>query len=259
MILGIFFLKETHPVLATRADITLDLLRRLRRLISGKFGSQGKQTYTRVPEDESLTQTEPGYHRVETEVEELEMQSSRNSSESSTLRANSPVQEEGEATPKTAFTAQVLLQILSVSFLAFHKVSSDAIMPTFLALPQSKETEQGTETGFLRFSGGFGLTTQHIGYILLAQACVAIVAQLAIIPKVVDKFGALRTYRYVLCVFPFMYLFTPFLVKLSPPLSTIALVLDLCVKVVLSSTGYVCSAILYALPNTSTHLSISHN
>jgi len=44
-----------------------------------------------------------------------------------------------------------------------------------------------------------------------------------------------------------MYIITPFTVRLHKPGSVIAVTFDLLIKVMLSCTGYTCSAILYVI------------
>ena len=154
-----------------------------------------------------------------------------------------------QAPHRKTFTAQVVLQILSVSLLAFHKVASDTLIPVFLAFPRptSSVSRPGSKLSF-RLRGGFGLSSVNVGNILRTQAVTAIIVQFFIVPRVVTRFGALRTYRWVSSVFPFLYCLTPFVVELSSPLSICALLVDLWIKVLLVALGYVCSAILYANP-----------
>jgi hypothetical protein len=147
--------------------------------------------------------------------------------------------------PRKAFTLQAILQIISVSFLAFHKVSSDAIMPVFLAAPSNSTDPETTLRGEERFaSQGFGYSSQKIGLILLSQAIVAVLVQARWVPYFISKYGALRSYQMILCICPTLYLFTPFLPLLTPPLALITVVLELWLKVILSSIAYICSAML---------------
>lgn len=147
---------------------------------------------------------------------------------------------------KTTFTLQVVLQIVSVSLLAFHKVSSDAIMPTFLATPSQAVPvlRKSPISEFFRSSGGFGYSSQKIGFILLSQAVVALAAQGLLVPRFIDRVGPLKAYRIVLGIYPFMYIFTPLLPNLNTWLSFLLVVLEAWVRVVLSSIGYICAAIL---------------
>jgi len=155
----------------------------------------------------------------------------------------SPPVGEGRA---VAFTAQVIFQIVSVSLLALHKVSSDAVMPTFLAISvASNGPESSPRRNLLQYSGGFGYGNYEIELILLSQAVVAIVTQATVVPLFINRMGPLRAYRVILCVYPTMYLFTPILPKLAPWMSLIFVLFDLWTKVILSSVGYnICSAML---------------
>jgi len=162
------------------------------------------------------------------------------------------MEEEEDTSTPGIFTSQMILQISSVSLLAFHKVSSDALMGTFLSLPRSQPTSVDTVTTTARrggitigANGGFGLSTHHIGLIFLAEAVFRVAIQPTCIPFVINRLGALRAYRLVLSIYPAAYLFTPFLPRLLPRILGLAvLVVDLWVKVALSSVGYVCSAVL---------------
>ncbi|KMU86789.1 hypothetical protein CIHG_04578 [Coccidioides immitis H538.4] len=113
-----------------------------------------------------------------------------------------------------------------------QQVSSDIITPIFLAIPAkpTKPADNLVERNIFQFTDVFGFSSQKIGFILLTQAGVAIIAQSTLIPWIVGRFGALKCYRMILCIFPVAYLFTPFLVKLKSPFSIIALLFDLWVK-----------------------------
>ena len=145
---------------------------------------------------------------------------------------------------KKHFNIQVVLQILSVSLLAFHKVASDTLIPVFLATPPLGDLSRLRSRAPFLLGGGFGLTSANVGNVLLTQAITAILVQFFIVPRVVAKFGPLRTYRWSLSVFPILYCITPFTVKIPPPFALIALLVDLWVKVLLVALCYVCSAIL---------------
>jgi hypothetical protein len=96
---------------------------------------------------------------------------------------------DGEVTkPKRALTPQVCLQILPFSSAAYHQVSSDIIMSTFLALPESSQREPSLlRARGLNVSIGFGLTTSAIGMIFLSQAVVGVVRQSDLIPRIASS------------------------------------------------------------------------
>lgn len=83
-----------------------------------------------------------------------------------------------EPQKSSAYTFKVILQILALSVLAFHKTSSDVIILTFLATSSNKQS-----SGFFKFSSGFGLASPSIANVLFTQAIVAIMAQILVCPK----------------------------------------------------------------------------
>ncbi|KAI1259685.1 major facilitator superfamily domain-containing protein [Xylariaceae sp. FL1019] len=141
-----------------------------------------------------------------------------------------------------AFTAQVIWQILSVSLLAFHKVASDTIMPLFLAAPVDRSVHRTLTRS--QKALGFGYSSSKIGIILLSQAIFSLFIQATLVPAFINRMGALRAYRIVLGAYPFAYILTPVLPTFSAPIPLILVTIDLWIKVALSSTGYICSAIL---------------
>jgi hypothetical protein len=234
LVVGTLFLQETSPGSSGQRSLYEKITAKLRRV-----------KYSRLAE-------------VDPEVEELDFVAGARLEDIDDEEAHdtaTPVKagqrhtvlSDGEVTkPKQALTPQVWLQILSVSSVAYHKVSSDIIMSTFLALPESSQREQSPfRARGLNVSGGFGLTTSAIGTIFLSQAVVAVVAQSYLIPGLVSNMGALRVFKWILLAYPFLYILTPLTAKLPSPLSLIAVSIDLWIKVAVSSTAYVCSNILY--------------
>ena len=88
-------------------------------------------------------------------------------------------------------------------------------------------------------------------FTLVNDSVVALVAQATIVPRLVGWAGPLRAFRVVLGAYPVAYLLTPVLPLLAPPLPMVTVALDLWVTAVLSSTGYICSAILSVDPPSS--------
>ncbi|KAH8757012.1 major facilitator superfamily domain-containing protein [Hyaloscypha sp. PMI_1271] len=94
------------------------------------------------------------------------------------------------------------------------------------------------------FKVGFGMGPPSIASALLTQAIVAILSQVFVVPRVIDRFGPLKTIRWTLFLFPWLYCITPFTARLPYPLSIMAILLDLWTKGILVSLGYVAFAIL---------------
>ncbi|KAK4208113.1 protein zinc induced facilitator-LIKE 1 [Rhypophila decipiens] len=125
-----------------------------------------------------------------------------------------------------AFTPQIMLQILSLSLLAYRKTMSLSVR------------------SILQTPNGFGYSNQTIGFILLSQAIVAALVQIRLVPYFIDRMGPLRAYRIVLTIYPILYLATPFLPALPSQLPLTLVVLELWSKVILASIGYICSTML---------------
>ncbi|KAK3305581.1 major facilitator superfamily domain-containing protein [Chaetomium strumarium] len=221
LLLTFMFLQETHSQLIERRDPGLAIVWLVRSWF-GKESRPQRGVYAPLPDD-SVSQEGPQASAETHELDDLEDQA-----------------QEAKAVPTCAFTLQVLLQILAVSLLAFHKMSADALSGTFLSL----EAPSVGGLSFPHTRGGFGFSTRTIGIIFLTKAIFRVIIQPTFIPWFISKLGALRAFRCVLGLYPAMYLATPFLPNLPSPLGLMALLPDLWIKVALSSVGYVCSAIL---------------
>ena len=227
-VMGSFLLKETRPCLDRDKHSWAELKSKVAGLFPNVL-SRKSPSYIELEqreEDDLPLATTYVVGSSEQGGDELELVPTNKETDPDSVQQDS-------LKPRT-FTSQVVLQICSVSLLAFHKVSSDIIIPSFLVYKRG-----------VGFSAGFGFSTIEVGNVLLTQAIVAILAQMLVIPRLIEKFGPLRVHRCALCVFPILYCFTPFIVRLPRPLSILVLLIDLWVKVLLSSLGYVCSAILY--------------
>ena len=248
----LLFLGESHKViLPSRRDPGLLLRRGLGHFFRKRAASSHSFTYIALPENGTSS------NGVTEGPRELEAQPAPISNPQTPQQAwgDLPDREQQHLQPMEEtsthgiFTSQMILQISSVSLLAFHKVSSDAVMGTFLSLPRSQPDSvdvgmTASRSIAIETNGGFGLSTHHIGLIFLTEAFFRAIIQPTCIPFVINRLGALRAYRLVLSIYPATYLFTPFLPGLPRILGVVVLVIDLWVKVALPSVGYVCSAVL---------------
>ncbi|KAL2786239.1 major facilitator superfamily domain-containing protein [Aspergillus keveii] len=219
----LFFLEETHPGL--RGASKFDGLRRGCRRFKVLIG-WGRE--------------EGSYEAVSSVGEDIELHDAPNRTDTERVEPELP------PVRPSPWTQQVILQVLALSLLAFHKVSSDVIIPIFLATA-SGPAERATASNnisFLTPTAGFGMAPPSISTLLLMQAIAAVVAQLLVVPWTITRWGALRSFRWSSLVIPWLYCFTPFTAQLVAPLSIIAISVDLLVKGMLVNIGYVASAIL---------------
>lgn len=216
-ILGFLFLEESHPQLKKRPDLGLR--------ISSWTGAKLKTIFLKLKHDEYAPLISD-----EGQVDEI---------------VDNETSETGDIPPsgspkRSAYSHQVALQILVVSVFAFTKVAFDVIVPMFLAADKSTTSE----SNFLKFKSGFGMSLPDLSNILLSQAVVSIMAQILVVPKVLDRWGALKVFRWVVFIFPFLYIVTPFTARLPAPFLIAAILVDLWIKGPLINLGYVASAIL---------------
>ncbi|KAK2738293.1 hypothetical protein FQN55_000594 [Onygenales sp. PD_40] len=231
--LGFFLLEETHPKFRGSSQILRgDITSWIRGMVKALRGQVNDEKYTALSSTEDVIEL-PSRADVE----------HAGAGEAEPLSSISP--QPADIPSLSAWSKQVILQILAVSILAFHKVSSDVIIPIFLAtdtVPSKDSSNEHKRNSKSR--AGFGMASPSISNILLSQAIVAMIAQVLIVPWVINRWGALKSFRWTLFCFPWLYCFTPFTARLISPFSTIAILLDLWIKGLLVNIGYVASAIL---------------
>lgn len=123
-----------------------------------------------------------------------------------------------------------------------HSVSFDQLMPVFLSTPKSDDTVVLP----LQFTGGLGLPTKTIGFMLAVQGVYSMIAQLWLFPFVVKHFGTLRTFRFVLLAWPPLYLAVPYLILLPAKLQMPAVYVALISKITFHVIAFPATAILLA-------------
>lgn len=128
------------------------------------------------------------------------------------------------------------------SYPCSHSVSFDQLMPVFLSTPKSDDKVVLP----LKFTGGLGLPTKTIGFMLAVQGVYSMIAQLWLFPFVVKHFGTLRTFRFVLLAWPPLYLAVPYLILLPAKLQMPAVYVALISKITFHVIAFPATAILLA-------------
>ncbi|KAK3113447.1 hypothetical protein LTR53_009253 [Teratosphaeriaceae sp. CCFEE 6253] len=111
------------------------------------------------------------------------------------------------ASISSAFTKQVIFNIVGFGILAYHTISAEQLLPVLFSMPES-DTPPSLPFKFL---GGFALSTKSIGAILAVQGFIQMVATMLVFPLVSRKLGSLATYRLVVLSYPILYLAVPYL------------------------------------------------
>ncbi|KAF2718272.1 MFS general substrate transporter [Polychaeton citri CBS 116435] len=236
MTVGIFFLEETHEDKKERRDMGLEfgnwILARIRRQPEGRIACQ-KRNYAEetlmlmheddLPPDYRSTASSPelspsqagpagvpppAYHSIDgSQLKSLdnptqdavELHAAEEAQQDPTCKRNSSV--------KSAFTKQVMLNIVGYGILAYHTISAEQLLPVLFSMP---EAEQPPRLPF-QFTSGFGLSTKLIGAILSSQAAIQMFATIVIFPIVNRMLGPLLTFRLTALSYPLLYLMVPYL------------------------------------------------
>ncbi|KAI9042152.1 MFS transporter [Aspergillus affinis] len=236
VVVGLLFLEETHPEKKYRRDPGLELGHWLVGKCSGSRVQLSEDTDVKT----DLTGTDyfdlppPEYRSTESSPRLGPVK------ESDSLSDNDDIEGQKE-TPK-AFTKQVIFNIIAYGVLAYHSVSFDQLMPVFLSTPKSDEEVVLP----FKFTGGLGMATKTIGFMLAVQGVYSMIAQLWLFPFVVRHFGTLRTFRFVLLVWPPLYLLVPYLILLPEALQTTAVYVALICKITVHVIAFPATAILLA-------------
>lgn len=222
-ILGFLNLQEVHPQFRKRDDIGRAVSFGLSNLLKGR-GWQDKSGYSSVSTREvgtELTQTSNDEENVLPDVPENK--------------------------PQSAYTRQVMLQILSVSILGFLKIATLAMVPVFLATPsQPSESLESSELlrSIFGIRGGFGLNSTSISNVLLTQALASILSQIIAVPAIIARKGPLWSYKVMLWILLCLYFVMPFAVGLPTWLSLPVILVVLWVYALANGLGSTCSGIL---------------
>ncbi|PUU78672.1 major facilitator superfamily domain-containing protein [Tuber borchii] len=232
IIIGTLFLEETHQILREKPDIGVRAGRKIVGFFKRHSSSRGN---IKGPK---------GYSSPHNQQEEGLLVSG--GSEYSTF-ANAPTtniteEEQVRKRPPTTktFTTPVVLLIVSYGILAYHTMGAEQIFPVFLATPRSPEPPHH----LFKFTGGFGLDTQSIGFILAVQGVASMIIQFFFFPLIVEHFGILSVYRFCMFLYPISYLIVPYIDFLPPSLSMAGVYAVLLVKIVFAVLSYPCNAIL---------------
>lgn len=84
----------------------------------------------------------------------------------------------------------------------------EQLLPVFLSTPISHEPPSLP----FRFTGGFAMAPKTIGFIMSMQGVYSMIAQIFLFPFLARRFGTLRTFRFVVMLWPILYLVVPYLV-----------------------------------------------
>ena len=97
-----------------------------------------------------------------------------------------------------------------------------------------------------RFSGGFGLSTRAIGFMMAVQGAYSIFAQFFVFPFLARRLGTLYSSRLVLTIWPLLYFAVPYLVLLPEHMQKAGIYFSLLTKITFQAISFPSNAILLA-------------
>ncbi len=120
----------------------------------------------------------------------------------------------------------------------------DQLLPVFLATAPPKDKVE-TSLPF-KFVDGFNLDSKTVGIILSIQGAYQLLINMFLVPRVLRRFGALRSFRFIVVAYFLLYLVTPYLVLLPPAYRMVGLAIVLAWKCTFATIVYPSNAILTA-------------
>lgn len=229
---GILFIEETHPDMKHDRDLG----RKTGEYLIEKFcGSRSKLLLG----DKGRPQLDDG------EAEPLDPPPGYRTNENSPLLSSTDPESitvKENRSFGAAFNRQVIFVIIGYGILAFHSVSFDALMPVML----SEEPSNESPVMPFQFTGGFGLSTKSIGFMMAVQGIYSMIAQLWLFPIIVRRIGTLKALRSIMLVWPFLYLAVPYLVLLPRNFQSVGIYAALLVKITFHVIAFPATAILLA-------------
>jgi hypothetical protein len=112
---------------------------------------------------------------------------------------------------REAFSRQSVINLAVYSMLAMHSVASDQLLPIFMHHPHQSHTPGDPEYRLpFKFTGGFGLHSERIGFLFTLYGFCGMLIQFLIFPPVARRFGVLNCLKVCASAFPVIYFLTPF-------------------------------------------------
>jgi hypothetical protein len=111
----------------------------------------------------------------------------------------------------TIWTRQLCKVLLAFALLPLHNATFLHMFPLLLSMPISYHQHSSA----IAFTGGLGLTSPAIGLYLALFGIAGITLQLLIYPRVQDRIGTLKVFQVSSAIFPFAYIFAPYLALLA--------------------------------------------
>jgi hypothetical protein len=147
---------------------------------------------------------------------------------------------------------QAVINLIAYTMLACHTMAFDSLLPVFFSHDRIGQPDSTPYSPPLKFAGGFGLDHFAIGMISTANGLISLILQFSLFPPITRRYGALRCYKIVSCLFPLTYALTPFTALLPQQAQIPCQMGLLLIKNIAAVFAFPCSTIL--LTNSATSM-----
>jgi hypothetical protein len=105
------------------------------------------------------------------------------------------------------WTFNVVCTMLAHFVIAGHLGTFSSLWAIFLSTPVGDAADRHPP---LFFNGGLGMLPRDVGFAMALLGAIGVLLQVAVYPRLQDRFGTIRIWRTALLVFPVVYLIAPF-------------------------------------------------
>ena len=132
----------------------------------------------------------------------------------------------------------------------------DQLLPVFMHHPNSPQRSLDPNSRLpFKFSGGFGIDSDRIGFIFTLYGVAGTIVQFLIFPPLARHYGILNSLKVVTVIFPLVYVATPFTALLPDPFTQqIVMFVIMLLKCLATIFAFPCTTIL--LTNSAVSLRV---
>lgn len=109
---------------------------------------------------------------------------------------------------RDALTPQNMLNIIAHTFMAFHTLAMQELLPVFLH-QDYQSSDDASKSGFLRYNGGLGWSPKTTSNFMGSAAIFTLLFQLFGYPPIGRRVNGLTVYRFVMFAYPVVYIIFP--------------------------------------------------
>ena len=241
LMVGVLFLHETHSKFRNRNDLGVGVGNRLLAVF--------RQSEKIVVSEEDCGPTKAEEKAALLSDGTSSYQDSASSSRRTSISSDEIVDPEPVAVPK-AFTKPVAMNIIAYGLIAYHAISFDQMMPILLSSPVTDQPA----SSLLKFTGGFGYSSQFVGFMLAVQGFYSLFAQVILFPYAIRRWGPLNTFRTTIMVWPLLYIIVPYVVFLPTKLQTTGIMFCLTWRITAQCLSFPSMQLLIANSAPSMHV-----